>query len=149
MSRRRRQRSDIGAASTSWKGGVTHDGKGYRIALAPPGHPHAQSRGRIREHRLVVEGALGHYLQPSAVVHHVDDAIANNTNSNLVVLENDAEHKELHRKRRVLRAGGNPWLQYLCRTCGPLPFAAFHTSRPGRRLTLCRECVRRSNRARR
>ena len=70
-----------------------------------------------RQYVKLVESVLGHALPPSAIVHHVDHNRENNRNDNLVVIQNQAEHFGLHRRLRILRAGGNPWTQRICCTC--------------------------------
>lgn len=79
-------------------------------------HPRSKD-GKIAIHILVVEKALGHYLMLPACVHHINEIKTDNANTNLVVLQNNAEHRTLHRRLRVLRAGGNPWTQLMCVYC--------------------------------
>lgn len=74
-----------------WKGGRTEDIDGY-ILVKSPGHPFADQRGYVREHRLVMEQTLGHYLHPIAVVHHIDCDKRNNAPSNLEVFQTNADH---------------------------------------------------------
>jgi len=86
------------------------------VEVYRPGHPRARN-GNVHEHILVVEKALGHYLSPPACVHHINENKKDNANTNLVVLQDNGEHSRLHRRLRVLRAGGNPWTQHLCFVC--------------------------------
>ena len=74
-----------------WKGGRTVDADGY-ILVKTPGHPHADNRGYVREHRLVMEGLIGRYLTPTEVVHHDDRNRANNSPGNLLLFPSNAEH---------------------------------------------------------
>lgn len=98
----------------SWKGGQSKIGD-YKTLYAPDnpgGH-----RKYVLEHRLVAEKALGHYLPPTAVVHHIDGNKHNNEPSNLVVCENKSYHNLIHRRKRALDACGNA--DYLrCKFCG-------------------------------
>lgn len=55
---------------------------GY-IFVWSPGHPFANSKGRVAEHRLVMEKHLGRYLQRHEQVHHKDGKRNNNDLSNL------------------------------------------------------------------
>jgi hypothetical protein len=69
------------------------------------------------EHRLVAERVLGKKLPTKAVIHHVDKNGFNNNLSNLVICENQAYHKFLHKRQDALRACGNKnWIK--CNTCG-------------------------------
>lgn len=95
--RRMGQRSKHGRGSPMeknyfWKGGRTIDVDGY-VLLKVPGHPFADNRGYVREHRLVMEGVLGRYLAPEEVVHH-KLGVAKNDNhpDNLEVFQTNAEH---------------------------------------------------------
>lgn len=80
-----------GDRNQSWKGGTTTDKHGYRLVLAPD-HPHANSGGYVREHRLVMERALGRPLRRREVVHHLDGDRANNDPSNLAVYASNGAH---------------------------------------------------------
>jgi hypothetical protein len=108
------------------------------------------------EHDLVVERALGHALRPPALVHHVNRDRTDNRNANLVLCPDDAYHLELHRKLRVLRAGGNPWTDRVCSECGPRKADLFPWQRrkitaynPNGYGSTCMACCRRLRRERR
>lgn len=92
------------------------------------------------EHVLVAERAIGHSLPRGASVHHVDDDRHHNVGSNLCVLQDEREHHALHKRRRVLRAGGNPWTDRLCSNCGPQPIDRFYRFLNGRLCNHCRAC---------
>lgn len=98
-----------GARNHQYKGGRVVDLDGYVLALAPEGHPRARllpgrTRGRILEHRLVLERSLGRYLEPHEVVDHIDGLRLHNDPANLRVFASNAEHL------RVTRAGLAPRL---------------------------------------
>jgi hypothetical protein len=99
---------------------------GY-VLVYTPGHPRAH-RGYVLEHVLVAERALGKYLPPRAVVHHVNEQRPDNRPTNLVVCENQAYHLLLHARARVLEdhhLGGK-----VCLTCKVRrPFKEFSRSR--------------------
>ena len=67
-------------------------------------------------HRARAIKALGKPLPPKAIVHHVDDS--NPDDSPLVICQDQAYHLMLHRRLRVLRAGGNPDTDKWCFRCG-------------------------------
>lgn len=98
-----------------WRGGRKEMG-GY-VGLLMPDHPHALKNGYVTEHVYLASRALGKPLPPQAEVHHVDRNRANNTTTNLVVCENIAYHRLLHRRQRALDACGNP-NALPCRFCG-------------------------------
>jgi hypothetical protein len=81
-----------GNMNGSWKGGSTIDQDGYRLVIAPKGHPHARKSGYILEHRLVMESVLGRYLEPLEVVDHIDGCTLNNNPENLRLFESNAAH---------------------------------------------------------
>jgi hypothetical protein len=130
-----------GEQNANWKGGKRLLRTGY-IAVRVTSGKQAKYRG---EHVLVVERAIGHALPAGAIVHHVNDSKTHNVPSNLVALQSRQEHIELHRKRRVLRAGGDPWTDRMCCDCqAPKPATSFHRSntRLGWRFdSRCAECL--------
>ena len=95
MMRRGIQRRISGACpghlNRAWKGGRILDKTGYVLRHVPD-HPHANSGGYVREHRLVMEKALGCYLEQNEVVHHVDGNRQNNSPENLELYGCNADH---------------------------------------------------------
>lgn len=81
----------------SYRGGRTFvDGPGYVHEYAPD-HPHANGRGFVKQHRLVMEGVVGRLLEAHEEVHHEHRAEkANNDPSNLRLCASNAEHRKLH-----------------------------------------------------
>lgn len=103
-----------GRNNGKWSGG-RHRSKGY-IKLRRPNHPRADSRGYVYEHILVAEAAVGRLLPVTAPVHHVNEQRDDNRPANLVICEDDAYHKLLHRRQRALDESGHAdWLK--CRFC--------------------------------
>lgn len=96
--------------------GVKHRKDGYLMRYVPA-HPLANDKGYVLDHVLVAEKALGHYLPPKAVVHHVDESRDINERGNLVICENQAYHMILHARQRVLNAGGDPDTDKICSRC--------------------------------
>jgi hypothetical protein len=74
-----------------WKNGSTRDKHGY-LLLKVPGHPHANSSGYVREHRLVVEQVIGRFLEPEEVVHHLNGDEGDNRPENLELFPTNGSH---------------------------------------------------------
>ena len=82
--------------------------KPYRLVYKP-NHPNATNRGYVREHRLVMEKAIGRYISPDEVVHHLDGDTLNNSVENLQIMGKRCHdrmntHLNIH-KRWVMRGG--------------------------------------------
>lgn len=80
-----------GSNNPKWRGGRQVDKDGYILRLATD-HPYRNRHGYVREHRLVMEQALGRFLLPTEVVDHIDGNRSNNDLSNLRVFASNAEH---------------------------------------------------------
>lgn len=61
------------------------------ILVKAPNHPHAK-KDHIPQHRAVVEQALGRYLEPSEIVHHINCLKGDNRLENLDVFQTGSEH---------------------------------------------------------
>jgi hypothetical protein len=81
------------------------------------GHYSARSFGGkiLLEHRVRAMLALGKPLPAAAIVHHVDGIP--HADSPLVICQDQAYHLGLHRRLRILRAGGNAWRDKVCCQC--------------------------------
>lgn len=86
-----------GALSPFWKGGRKRMKQGYIRAFAP-GHPHADPKGYVFEHRLVMEARLGRYLDPAEVVHHINGIKDDNRDENLMLFATGSDHRHFHRR---------------------------------------------------
>jgi predicted transcriptional regulator len=75
-----------------WKDGRCLDKHGY-VEIYAPLHPQARTTtGRVAEHRLVMELALGRYLLAAEVVDHLDNHPRHNWPDNLRVYATNADH---------------------------------------------------------
>jgi len=74
----------------NWKGGIVlyH---GY-VRVRMPDHPFSDSRGYIRQHRLIIEKHIGRYLTPVETVHHIDGNKTNNSLNNLMLFISRSSH---------------------------------------------------------
>jgi hypothetical protein len=70
---------------------------GYKFIYIP-NHPNADSRGYVREHRLVMEKKLGRYLQRDEIVDHINGIKNDNRMENLQLVTTD-QNTLLHIKR--------------------------------------------------
>jgi len=72
-----------GEKAAHWKGGRSVTDSGY-VRISKAGHPAATSNGSyVPEHRLVMEEALGRYLEDHETVHHLNGVRDDNRIENL------------------------------------------------------------------
>jgi hypothetical protein len=95
-------------------------------------------------HRVRAERALGKPLPPGAEVHHADGT--KRDDAPLVICQDRSYHQLLHRRMRIVKAGGNPNTDKVCRggcrrILGPSAFQA-DASQPDGLQMCCRECRR-------
>lgn len=71
-------------------------------------YPATSDDGRNRRlHRVLAERALGRPIPASAPVHHFNEDIADVSGGNLVLCQDAAYHKLLHRRQEALAACGH------------------------------------------
>ena len=80
-----------GEKSPTWKGGKTHNRKGYVVLI--------DYGDRIFEHRAVMEAHIGRKLTDDEVVHHINGDKTDNRIENLQLMTR-GEHSTLHNIRR-------------------------------------------------
>jgi len=88
-------RDNFGSKNPNFNGGRYVDDKGY-IRVLQPEHPFSNS-GYVYEHRLVLEDAIGRFLQPWETVHHINEIKVDNRLKNLY-LTTIPEHSAIHRE---------------------------------------------------
>jgi hypothetical protein len=93
----------------------------WRRTLEPKAYgdaPRQPDGRRLTAHRLRAERALGHALPPAAIVHHADGSTRRD--APLVICQDEAYHKLLHRRMRIKALGGDPNLHRWCSLCQSL-----------------------------
>lgn len=124
-----------GSKNSAWKGGRTLASNGYYL-VKRIGHPMADCRGYVYEHRLVAAEHLGRMLDRSELVHHKNEIKTDNRWENLEVLS-PHQHRAQHRKsnRRVRNPGeANPTVSCAC-GCGQTFHRFDFSGRPRRFVT--------------
>jgi hypothetical protein len=91
----------VGPRNPMWQGGRYANQTGYVLVHCPK-HPRAVG-GKVYEHTLVAERALGRLLPKGAVVHHVNERKDDNRGCNLVIVQSRSYHMELHARLRAFR----------------------------------------------
>lgn len=86
-----------GSKNPNWKGGRTITEHGY-VLVKMPGHPLADVRGYVYEHRLIAEQEAGRGLRKGEEAHHRNHARSDNANRNIQVCATKLHHAALHRK---------------------------------------------------
>ena len=82
---------------------------GHYVYELCPKHPMANPWGYVPQHRLIVERALGRFLQSSELIHHKNGNKTDNRLDNLQVVSR-AEHQAIHQQLKRLKSHDN--MQY-------------------------------------
>ena len=85
----------LGEKNPNFKGGQYIDDKGY-VRVRMQDHP-SENHGYVYMHRLVLEKALGRYLEPWEIGHHINELKLDNRIENLY-LTTSTEHAAIHRE---------------------------------------------------
>jgi len=106
-----------GSKNPRWNGGVSKLMSGY-ILIKKPNHPYAHKRtGYVLEHRLVIEQAIGRYLEPNEEVHHINGVKDDNRLENLE-LTTSSEHQIKYHSQKGKPVGYRLNVFSKCRECG-------------------------------
>jgi len=89
---------NAGINSPFWKGGKYKHSEGY-IYIYKPEHPFANKKGKVFEHRLIVEKKLGRYLKSEEIVHHINRVRNDNRPKNLQLFPNKRSHVIFHHSK--------------------------------------------------
>lgn len=92
--RRKLSEGKRGAKNPQWKGGRRHV-TGY-IRLTIPGHPNADVKGYIYEHRFLMAEHLARPLKPDEVIHHINGIRDDNRIENLELFDSAIDHGRFH-----------------------------------------------------
>lgn len=122
---------------------IRQDPFGYLLEHRPE-HPHAESNGYVRQHRLVLEAKLGRFLDPKEDVHHIDGDKSNNHPDNLELMASRGDHVRHHNllrsSARNLKELSNCEIQLLYAQHSTVPLAKMFGTSPA---TVQRELQRR------
>lgn len=86
-----------GPKSGRWNGGRHRNPYTGYIDIQRPDHPCSDPKGRVYEHRYVMEQFIGRYLEKNEEVHHINGIRDDNRIENLS-LETQKTHKAPHKR---------------------------------------------------
>ena len=87
-----------------------HNG-GYVLAYVPH-HPHAHKDGYVMLHTVLMERAIGRYLESNEVVHHINHDRSDNRLENLMLMDKH-EHQSMHMKERYAKRRNAPSIEFV------------------------------------
>ena len=107
VSKSRGKKYNVAENNPNWQGGKFLSPDGY-VLIRKPEHPQANHLGYIFEHRYIMEQHIGRLLKPLEMVHHINNDRTDNRITNLMLCENNAEHRKIHgmlnKERRICNA---------------------------------------------
>jgi hypothetical protein len=87
----------FGKDSKNWKGGVRYSNDGYKTIWQ------SSNKRYIREHRIVMEEAMGRLLLPTEIVHHINEIKDDNRIDNLMLFKSNSDHRKWHNGERDIK----------------------------------------------
>lgn len=85
-----------------WNGGEVKM-LGY-VFVKIKGHPYANDCGYVKRSRYVMEQAIGRYLEPEEVIHHINEIRDDDRLENLMLCSSSSEHGKIgHSKIKARR----------------------------------------------
>lgn|SRR3990167_5037597 len=94
-----------GEKHPNWKGGRALTKLGY-LMVHCPSHPKAH-KGKVYEHRLVMEKYLGRYLKEGETIHHINGIKTDNRIENLQLFNSQKEHAKYHQEIKNKNSKGS------------------------------------------
>lgn len=104
-----------GSGNPNWKGGITIRKNG-RVMVHSPNHPRPSHGKYVYRSHLVVEAAIGRYLEANEVVHHKNRIVDDDRIENLEVMDVN-DHNRLH-ANDLKTSGRWAWKYDKCVECG-------------------------------
>ncbi len=74
-----------------------HEKRNGYVYIKNHDHPFRTNQNLVAEHRLVIEGRIGRYLDAQEIPHHIDLDKKNNRSNNLYLCSNDLMHRKIHK----------------------------------------------------
>ncbi len=120
----------------AWKGGKTVNDRGYVLVKEQ------DSKKYVREHRVIVERALGRKLSSSEHIHHIDGDKKNNKLNNLMVVSRE-QHMAIHKKpvNQKTTAKNGTWFIVECNNCKKIFEVPGFQFRAGHGKYCSRKCI--------
>jgi hypothetical protein len=84
-----------------WNGGEVKM-LGY-VFVKVKDHPYANAEGYVKRSRYVMEQAIGRYIEPEEVIHHINEVRDDDRLENLMLCSSSSEHHRVWHKTKSRR----------------------------------------------